>query len=115
MGNHEAVDYIFKEQQVPMGPTTLATASRNTICLGNLGRIDIGITVEGVSCHSSHPAKGKNSIDGLHKILERVYSFPLLEEDPEIGRATLTPTTIKTWPDALHTPDSSSTGDFCPR
>ena len=103
MGNHEAVDYIFKEQQVPMGPTILATASRNTICLGNLGRIDIGITIEGVSCHSSDPAKGKNSIDGLHKILEKVYSFPLLEEDPDIGRATLTSTTIKTWPDALHT------------
>lgn len=103
MGNHEAVDYIFKEQKVPMGPTILATASRNTICLGNLGRIDIGITIEGVSCHSSDPAKGKNSIDGLHKILEKVYNFPLLEEDPDIGRATLTPTTIKTWPDALHT------------
>ena len=103
MGNHEAVTYIFLEQKVPMGPTLLVTASNNDLCFGNLGRLDIMITIEGVSCHSSDPSRGKNSIDGLYDILGKIYRFPYLKADPDLGKATLTPTTIKTWPDALHT------------
>ena len=103
MGNHEAVTHIFKEQDVPMGPTIVATASNNGICLGNLGRIDVEITIEGVSCHSSDPSKGKNSIDGLTHILMKIREFPHLKTDPDLGRATLTPTTINTRPDVLHT------------
>jgi acetylornithine deacetylase/succinyl-diaminopimelate desuccinylase-like protein len=103
MGNHEAVSYIFLEQKVPLGPTLLVTASDNGICLGNLGRIDVSIRIEGVSCHSSDPSKGKNSIDGLYQVLNKVYTYPYLKTDPDLGKSTLTPTRIKTWPDALHT------------
>ena len=103
MGNHEAVTYLFLEKKVPLGPALLAMASNNTICLGNLGRIDVVMKIEGVSCHSSDPSRGKNSIDGLYEVLGRIYAFPGLKTDPDLGKATLTPTLIKTWPDALHT------------
>lgn len=103
MGNHEAVDYLFLEQGLPLGPTVLAMASDNQISLGNLGRIDVEISVEGISCHSSDPSKGLNAIDGIYEILEKLTRFPHLREDQDLGRATLTPTLVKTWPEALHT------------
>ena len=63
----------------------------------------MGITFEGLSCHSSDPSKGKKSIDRLYEVLEKVYRFPYLKDDPDIGVATVTTTTIKTWSDYLHT------------
>jgi acetylornithine deacetylase/succinyl-diaminopimelate desuccinylase-like protein len=103
MGNHEAVDYLFLQQELPFGPTLLAMASDNRISLGNLGRIDVEITLEGISCHSSDPSKGLNAIDGIKELLEKLSCFPHLGEDPDLGAATFTPTLVKTWPEALHT------------
>jgi acetylornithine deacetylase/succinyl-diaminopimelate desuccinylase-like protein len=103
MGNHEAVDYLFNQQGLPFGPTLLAMASDNQISLGNLGRIDVEITLEGASCHSSDPSQGLNAIDGVHEMLDKLSRFPHLGEDPELGAATLTPTLVKTWPEAPHT------------
>jgi acetylornithine deacetylase len=103
MGNHEAVDYLFNQQGLPFGPTLLAMASDNQTSLGNLGRIDVEITLEGVSCHSSDPSQGLNAIVGVHELLDKLSRFPYLGEDPELGAATLTPTLVKTWPEALHT------------
>jgi acetylornithine deacetylase/succinyl-diaminopimelate desuccinylase-like protein len=102
MGNHEAINYVF-EQYESLGPALLAFASNNQVCLGNLGRVDVKLEVHGRSCHSSSPSVGVNSIEGIYKILERINRLSDLPSDPDLGSATLSPTTIRTSPDCLHT------------
>jgi acetylornithine deacetylase/succinyl-diaminopimelate desuccinylase-like protein len=103
MGNHEAVTHVFSEGRTPMGPALLAMASNNAVCLGNFGRVDIEISIHGESGHSSSPRPGQNSIEGLSRILARVFALSDLPTDPELGKTTLTPWRIQTWPMVLHT------------
>lgn len=103
MGNHEAVSYIFDQLKTPMGPALTALASDNHVCLGNLGRVDVVLWVKGKACHSSDPTLGNNVITGLQHILNKVYSYRPLPSDPDLGAATLTPTSIRTWPEVAHT------------
>jgi acetylornithine deacetylase/succinyl-diaminopimelate desuccinylase-like protein len=101
-GSHEVVDAMAVRGDLDVGGVVLVAGTGNAICLGNLGRVDIEVEVRGLACHSSDPSRGLNAIEGLARFLERL-RLVQLREDPEIGRATLTPVNVETWPKALHT------------
>ncbi len=75
----------------------------NAICVANKGRIDATITVRGTAGHSSMPWRATNAIAGAVEVLRRLAAIRPAGEHPHLGRATLTPTAIRSWPEATHT------------
>lgn len=76
------------------------------IQLGNKGRVDILVTVKGKQAHSSRPWEGVNAIEGAMKILEKLRPLMPYPEDkahPELGKVSLTPNAIESFPKATHT------------
>ena len=76
------------------------------IQLGNKGRVDVLVTVKGKQAHSSRPWEGVNAIDGAVKVLQRLQPlmpYPESREHRELGKVSLTPNAIESFPKATHT------------
>jgi len=76
------------------------------IQLGNKGRVDVLVTVKGKQAHSSRPWEGINAIDGAMEVLERLkplMPYPEEKTHPELGKVSLTPNAIESFPKATHT------------
>jgi len=74
--------------------------------LGNKGRVDILVTVKGKQAHSSRPWEGINAIDGAMKVLETLkplMPYPEAKSHAELGKVSLTPNAIESFPKATHT------------
>ncbi len=76
------------------------------IQLGNKGRVDVLVVVRGKQAHSSRPWEGINSIEGAMKVLEKLkplMPYPEKKAHPELGKVSLTPNAIESFPKATHT------------
>ncbi|MEK7378493.1 MAG: peptidase dimerization domain-containing protein [Candidatus Binatota bacterium] len=76
------------------------------IQLGNKGRVDILVTVKGKQAHSSRPWEGINAVEGAMKVLEKLkplMPYPSDRAHPELGKVSLTPTSVESFPKATHT------------
>jgi acetylornithine deacetylase/succinyl-diaminopimelate desuccinylase-like protein len=76
------------------------------IQLGNKGRVDILVTVKGKQAHSSRPWEGINAIGGAMKVLEKLkplMPYPEATTHSELGKVSLTPNAIESFPKATHT------------
>jgi acetylornithine deacetylase len=74
--------------------------------LGNKGRVDVLVTVKGKQAHSSRPWEGVNAIEGAMKVLQKLQPlmpFPESREHGELGKVSLTPNAIESFPKATHT------------
>lgn len=103
-GKHESLDYVLSSGAIDAcwglidGPPEIQ--------LGNKGRIDVRIIVRGRQAHSSRPWDGINAVEGAVKVLERLAPLMPYPEDkshPELGRVSLTPTDIESFPKSTHT------------
>jgi acetylornithine deacetylase/succinyl-diaminopimelate desuccinylase-like protein len=81
----------------------VAIGTENAIGIANKGRVDATIVVRGSSVHSSVPWQGRNAIEGALEVLRRLRSVKIEGEHARLGNATLTPTAIRSWPEATHT------------
>jgi acetylornithine deacetylase/succinyl-diaminopimelate desuccinylase-like protein len=76
------------------------------IQLGNKGRVDVLVAVKGKQAHSSRPWEGVNAIEGamqvLHK-LQPLMPYPETRAHSELGKVSLTPNAIESFPKATHT------------
>ena len=80
----------------------LGTDSR--IGAGNKGRVDVEVTVRGRAAHSSMPWNGVDAIAGARRCLDALEAFDAgVPDHPLFGPATLTATSIRSFPDATHT------------
>lgn len=103
-GRHDAARSILGELCVAPRLGVVAIGSNGKIALGNKGRIDIEIEIRGTASHSSMPWAGVNAIDGAHRLLDVLHTVRLDGvSHPALGRATLTSTSIESWPKATHT------------
>lgn len=75
----------------------------NEIVLGNRGRVDIKVIVEGRSAHSSHPHLGINAIDGAGEVLARLRTLTFAKRHPYLGVEQLTVYKLVCTPVAPHT------------
>jgi acetylornithine deacetylase/succinyl-diaminopimelate desuccinylase-like protein len=103
-GKHDSLRYVLDDGGVQAdwgivdGPPEIQ--------LGNKGRIDILIVVRGKQTHSSRPWEGVNAVEGAVKVLERLrplMPYPSEQAHPELGRVSLTTTSIESLPKATHT------------
>ncbi len=103
-GRHDAVRAYLAEAGEPQPAWTIVAIGTNSeICVANKGRVDATVTVRGRSSHSGTPWVGLNAIDGARQVLDRITELSLAGEHPQLGRATLTPTAIHSFPPATHT------------
>lgn len=80
------------------------------ITLGNRGRVDIVVTVQGQVAHSSQPQLGKNAIWGAYEALGRIRALHqgLTRSHPRLGREQVEPYRLVLSPIAPHTiPDTA--------
>jgi acetylornithine deacetylase/succinyl-diaminopimelate desuccinylase-like protein len=103
-GRHDAAREILSALSVPPTLGVVAIGSNGRVALGNKGRIDIEIEIGGTASHSSTPWAGVNAIDGAYIVLDVLKSLRLDSvSHPALGKATLTSTSIESWPKATHT------------
>ena len=58
---------------------------------GHRGRMEIGVTTRGVSCHGSAPERGRNAVYGIAKVVNEVEKLnDRLAEDAFLGKGTVT-------------------------
>jgi acetylornithine deacetylase len=103
-GRHDAAISILKALDVipPLGVVVVGTSGN--VCLGNKGRIDVIIKVRGKACHSSTPWMGIDALRGSCEVIARLDKINLSSQvHPKLGSATLTPTAIRSFPEATHT------------
>jgi len=103
-GRHDSLAHVLEHAQVQAdwgiidGPPEIQ--------LGNKGRVDILVTVKGKQAHSSRPWEGINAIEGAMKLLEKLkplMPYPSDRAHPELGKVSLTPTSVESFPKATHT------------
>lgn len=103
-GKHDSLAHVLEHGKVEAdwgiidGPPEIQ--------LGNKGRVDILVTVKGKQAHSSRPWEGINAIEGAMKLLEKLkplLPYPSDRAHPELGKVSLTPTSVESFPKATHT------------
>ena len=103
-GRHDSLSYVLEKGNVEAEWCVIDGPPE--IQLGNKGRIDALVTVKGKQAHSSRPWEGVNAIDGAMKVLEKLQPLMPYPEDkahPELGKVSLTPNAIESFPKATHT------------
>ncbi len=103
-GKHDSLNYVLRDGKVRADWGIIDGPPQ--IQLGNKGRIDVLVVVRGRQAHSSRPWEGANAIEGAVMALERLRSlmpYPSDKTHPQLGRVSLTPTSIESLPKATHT------------
>jgi acetylornithine deacetylase len=103
-GRHDAIAAAIKEMGAKPRFALVVTGSSGDFSLGNRGRLDVEVIIEGRPSHSSTPWKGIDVTRGVEQILRKASLInEQLPKHPALGPASLTCTSIRTRPDATHT------------
>ena len=103
-GRHDSLAYVLDHGNVHADWCIIDGPPE--IQLGNKGRVDVLVTVKGKQAHSSRPWEGINAIDGAMNVLQRLQPlmpYPETRAHPELGKVSLTPNAIESFPKATHT------------
>lgn len=73
------------------------------ISLGNRGRVDVNVHIQGKATHSSQPEAGASAIDGLHELMTRLRKLSWPDEHPILGGRHAIVYKVRFWPLAPHT------------
>ncbi len=73
------------------------------LSLGNRGRVDIDVHVQGKATHSSAPEAGLSAIDGAHEVIQRLRSMTWTDEHPLLGGRHVLVYKVRYEPLAPHT------------
>jgi acetylornithine deacetylase len=103
-GRHDAAESICADVGSIPRAAVIVIGTTGRVALANNGRIDVLVTVKGKAAHSSTPWAGVNAIEGARRVLDKVLALGAGDnKHPGLGQATLTPTAIRSWPEATHT------------
>jgi acetylornithine deacetylase len=103
-GRHDSLAYVLDHGNVNADWCIIDGPPE--IQLGNKGRVDVLVTVKGKQAHSSRPWEGINAIDGAMNVLQKLQPlmpYPETRAHPELGKVSLTPNAIESFPKATHT------------
>jgi acetylornithine deacetylase len=103
-GRHDAAISICDALGYSPKLAIIVIGTTGRVALANKGRVDVIVTVNGKAAHSSTPWAGVNAIEGAWRVLDRVMAVNVSGSRHDgLGEATLTPTAIRSWPEATHT------------
>ena len=103
-GRHDSLAYVLDHGSVNADWCIIDGPPE--IQLGNKGRVDVLVTVKGKQAHSSRPWEGINAIDGAMNVLQMLQPlmpYPETRAHAELGKVSLTPNAIESFPKATHT------------
>jgi acetylornithine deacetylase/succinyl-diaminopimelate desuccinylase-like protein len=101
--SHACTEAILSVLDPQPQAAVLAIGTGMKITLGNRGRVDTYIHVEGRPTHSSDPDSGLSAIDGAHEVMKRLEGLDPAEEHPLLGRQRLKVYQVAYDPLAPHT------------
>ncbi|HEU4559518.1 MAG TPA: M20/M25/M40 family metallo-hydrolase [Longimicrobium sp.] len=91
--------HLMRTLGVLPGAVLLAEATGGDLCTGHRGHAELAVEIHGVAAHAAAPERGRNPNHVLPHVLLALRELSLAQpEDAVLGRATLTPTVIETWP-----------------
>ena len=83
--------YIYNEDKLRPDCVVITEPTNLNIYRGHRGRMEIGITTFGVSCHGSAPERGKNAVYMMAKIAGEIEKLNnRLAKDSFLGKGTVT-------------------------
>lgn len=101
--SHDGSRRILDELNVKAASGILAVGTDLRVSLGNRGRVDVKLTVEGKSCHSSQPWLGSNPIEDAADVVRCLRTLPLPEKHAILGPVSATPYQFVCHPVSPHT------------
>jgi acetylornithine deacetylase/succinyl-diaminopimelate desuccinylase-like protein len=103
-GRHDSLAYVLDHGRVEADWCIIDGPPE--IQLGNKGRIDVLVIVRGKQSHSSRPWEGVNAIEGAMKVLDKLkplMPYPETKSHGSLGKVSLAPNAIESFPKATHT------------
>ncbi|NPD87678.1 MAG: YgeY family selenium metabolism-linked hydrolase [Asgard group archaeon] len=83
--------YIIEDKVIEPEFVILTEPTSLRVYRGHRGRMEIKVTVTGLSCHGSAPERGDNAIYKMASILKELKELhPKLKDDPFLGKGSLT-------------------------
>ncbi len=83
--------YIVKEDGIRPDAVVVTDSTNCWVLRGHRGRMEIGVTVKGRSCHGSMPHKGDNAVYKIAKVVNEVEKLNnRLKADDFLGKGTIT-------------------------
>lgn len=83
--------YLVQEEKVKPDAVVVTDSTNCQILRGHRGRMEIGVTCKGKSCHGSMPDKGINAIYKIAKVTQQIEKLnQRLKTDPFLGKGTIT-------------------------
>jgi len=83
--------YIVNEEKIRPDAVVVTDSTNCQILRGQRGRMELGVTCQGKSCHGSMPHKGDNAVYKIAKVINEIEKLNTqLRSDPFLGKATIT-------------------------
>lgn len=83
--------YLIEKENLKPEFVVITEPSSCRIYRGHRGRMEIKLSVQGISCHGSAPERGDNAIFKMAPILQELEALNhRLKDDPFLGKGTLT-------------------------
>jgi acetylornithine deacetylase len=101
--SHDGSRRILDDLGVTAASGILVTGTDLRVSLGNRGRVDVNLTVEGKSSHSSQPWLGANPIEDAADVVRCLRTLPLPDRHPVFGPVSATPYQFACHPVSPHT------------
>src|SRR5712671_3412215 len=102
-GKHDAIKSVVEGAGVRADMAVLGGTGLK-ITLGNRGRIDVFVTVQGSPCHSSRPWDGINAITGATECIRLLLAKTKVDKShPQLGKQSLTVNHFQSFPESTHT------------
>lgn len=87
--------YIINEDDIRPECVVITDSTDCRVLRGHRGRMEIGVTTEGVSCHASAPERGDNAIYKMTKIIHEIEQLnQRLQTHEFLGKGTIAVTYI---------------------
>ena len=101
--SHDGSRRILDDLGVKAASGILAFGTDLRVSLGNRGRVDVKLTIEGKSSHSSQPWLGANPIEDAADVIHALRTLPLPDRHPVFGPVSATPYQFICHPVSPHT------------
>lgn len=102
--SHRCTQAILERLPVAPDFCLLQTPTGLRVSLGNRGRVDVALTIEGKASHSSTPEAGAGAIEGARRVMNRIGELTWPESDhPLLGRRQAVVYKMEFEPVAPHT------------
>jgi len=83
--------YILREGILAPEIVVITEPTNLNIYRGHRGRMEIGVTTRGISCHGSAPERGRNAVYSIAKVVNEIEKLnDRLAEDAFLGKGTVT-------------------------